>query len=190
MEKLKPGSGSIAGKILELGGGVPGNNTKLTGHVIGEPPNIPNELEVVQSLLTDVIKEIEERLRPMVEAICILQVFFPEDVVPLVQSHPILGGQWDESKIKEMFLEIKQIQIGPGGLVNWDKNRRSWAMDEPTRTLFERELKMRDPELWKKLHCVAYQMYKQWGEEFNSQLYKDKTTYHQQCLQSAGMECD
>ena len=190
LEKLRPGSESLAGKVLELGSGFPGNNTKLAGHIVGEPPNILNELQAVQSLLADVTEEIEGPLRPILETICVLQAFIPEDVAPLIKSHPALGEQWTEARIKEVFPELKQVQIGPGGLINWDREKRSWIMDEPTRSLFERELKMRDPDLWVKLHCVAYQMYKNWGKDFSSQLFKDKAVYHQQCLQSAGMGCD
>jgi hypothetical protein len=134
--------------------------------------------------------EIEPRFHPLMEAICILQSFFPEDTSSLIKSHPALGEQWDEARIKELFPELKQVQIGPGGLINWDKEKRSWVMDKTTRLLFERELHLRDPELWKQLHCTAYQMYMQWGEEFKSQLYEEKANYHQQCLQSVGMSCD
>lgn len=193
LEKLRSGLAPIAGKVLELGGGVPGNNAKLAEHVIGVPPQMPNELQAVQALLTDVIEEVEERFRSIIEAICVLQAFFPEDVAPLVKSHPALGEQWDEASIKDVFPELKQIKIGPGGLINWDREKRSWVMDEPTRALFERELRMRNPELWRKLHCTAYQMYTQWGKELDSQLYKDKADYHQICLRSAGFDfqqCD
>ena len=190
LEKLKPGSAVVAGKVRELGGGVPRNNTKLAEHMVGEPPNIPNELEAVQSLLADVKDEIEAVFHPIIEAICILQHFFPEEAVPLLKNHPALGKQWDEARFKEIFLELKQVQIGPGALISWDREQRSWKFDEPTRALFERELRMRDPKLWRKLHCAAYEMYKQWGEELNSQLYKGRAEYHQRCLQSAGMNCD
>jgi len=188
LEKLKPGSALIASKILELGGGVPGNNTKLAEHVVGEPPQMPNELQAVQSLLADVKGEIEDRFHAVIEAICILQEFFPEEAFPLVKNHPDLGEQWDESRFKEIFPELKQVQIGPGALISWDREKRSWRFDEPTRALFERELRMRDPELWRKLHCTAYQMYKQWGEELNSQLYRARAEYHQQSLQLAGFD--
>ena len=33
-----------------------------------------------------------------------------------------------------------------------------------------------------------FSMYKQWGEELNSQLYKDRAEYHRQCLQFAGYD--
>lgn len=192
LEKLKPGSAPIANKVLELGGGVPGNNTKLVVHLAGDPPNIPDELQAIRSLRADVISEnkIEERFHSILDVICILQGFYPEDVVLLINGHPALGEQWDETKIKEMFFDLKQVQIGPGGLINWDREKKSWTVDKSTRDLFERELKMREPGLWRKLHCIAYQMYKQWGTDHNSQFYTDKALYHQQCLQSAGMGCD
>ena len=182
----------LAEKIQELGGGVPGHNKKLARHIVGEPPNIQNELEAVRSLRADVINEnkIEERFHSILDVICILQGFYPEDVVPLIKGHPSLGDQWDETKIKEVFFDLKQVQIGPGGLINWDREKKSWAVDKSTRDLFERELKMREPGLWRKLHCIAYQMYKQWGTDHNSQFYKDKAAYHEQCVQSAGMGCD
>ncbi|MDL1944331.1 ATP-binding protein [Chloroflexi bacterium CFX2] len=191
LEALRLGSAPVAEKVIELGGGVPGHTTKLAVHIVdGPPPQISNELQAVQSLLTDVKSDIEERFCFILEAICALQAFFPEDTVPLLRCHPVLGEGWDEIRIKALFPELRQVQIGPGGLINWDRERKSWAMDEPTRALFERELQMRDPELWRKLHCTAYRTYKRWGEEFNSEPFRDKAAYHQERLQSAGMDCE
>lgn len=190
LDKLRPGSAHLAGKFLELGGGVPGNNKELAEHIVGNPLVIANDLQAVQSLVVKIKHEIDERHHFLLEAICILPAFHPEDAAPLLESHPALGGHWDEVRIRNVFTELNQVRVGPGGLINWDREKKSWVMDEPTRQLFERELQMRDPELWKKLHCTAYQMYKKWGEELNSQLYKDKAVYHRQCLQSTGMDCD
>jgi hypothetical protein len=63
-------------------------------------------------------------------------------------------------------------------------------MDESTRDLLEKELQMREPELWKKLHCTALDMYQKWGQKYNSDLYQYKSNYHQQRLQSAGLNCN
>lgn len=190
LEKLRPGSAHLVGRIQDLGGGVPGHNKKLAELAVGNPLGIADEVKAVQSLLADVKQEIEQRHHFLLEAICILPFFHPEDAVPLLESHPMLGGKWDESRIREVFTELKQVRIGPGGLINWDREKKSFAMDEPTRQLIERELRMRDLELWKRLHCAAYEACRKWGEEFNSQLYKDKAEYHRQCLQSAEIECD
>lgn len=191
MELLKPGSRKLAKKILKLGSGVPGNTVKLVEHVNGDPPDIPNETQAIQSLLENIKKnnKIEARFYPMIESFSILQGFFPEDVAPLFQSHPQLGNGWEENKVKEAFLEMNRIQIGPSGLVDWDRDKKYWAMEESTRDLFEKELQMRDPELWKKLHCTALRVYQEWGEKYNSDLYRNKSNYHKQRLQSVGLNC-
>ncbi|MBI3167646.1 MAG: hypothetical protein HYZ22_04160 [Chloroflexi bacterium] len=192
MESLKPGAGELAEKIWKMGNGVPGNTVKLVKHVSGDPPNIPNETKAVESLLDDIKKEneIQERYYPMLEAISILRGFFQEDVVPLFQSHPNLSFGWDEGRVKEVFLELNRIQVGPGGLVDWDREKKHWAMDESIRDLFEKELQMRDPELWTKLHCTALGMYQEWGQKYNSDLYWNKSNHHKQRLQSAGLNCN
>lgn len=192
IEYLKPGSGKLAGKVMKLGSGVPGNTVKLVEHIVGNPPNIPNELQAIQSLLDDIKKtnKIEERYRPMLEALSILPGFFPDDVVPLFQNHPQLGDGWDEGKVKEEFLRLKEIEIGPSRLVNWDQEKKNWIMEESTRDLFERELQMRNPDLWKKLHCTALRIYRTWGQKYNSDIYRDKSNYHEQRLHSAGMNCE
>lgn len=190
LEKLRLGSALLAGKICVLGGGVPGNNKKLAEYAVGDPPDIPDELQAVQTLLADVKRGIKERFHPIIEAICILPSFSPDDVIPLLEIHPALGGQWDESRIRLVFIDLNKIQVGPGGLTYYDGKKRSWVMDEPTRQLFERELRMRNPDLWKQLHCTAHRMYKIWGEEFNSQPFKDKSAHHQRCLQSVGYNLD
>ncbi|MFZ5857195.1 MAG: hypothetical protein ACOYZ6_10210 [Chloroflexota bacterium] len=191
MESLKPGSGKLAGKVVKLGSGVPGNTVKLAEHINGDPLDISNEALAIQSLLDDIKKtnNIEAQFHPMLEAISILQGFFPEDVAPLFQSHPQLGSGWDEGKVKEEFLRLKDIKVGPGGLVDWDRDKKYWAMDESTRDLFEKEFQMRDPKLWKKLHCTAMEIYREWGQKYNSDTYRNKSNYHQQRLQSAGMNC-
>lgn len=192
MEALKRGSGVLAGKVVKLGSGVPGNNVKLLKHVSGDPPNITNEVKVIQALVNEIKKKnkIEKRFYPMLEAISILQGFFPEDVVPLFQCHPQLGVGWDEDKVKDIFFELNRIQVGPGGLVDWDRKEKCWAMDESTRDLFEKELQMRDLELWKNLHCSALRMYQKWGQKYNSDMNRNKANYHQQRLRSAGLTCN
>ncbi len=190
IESLKPGAGKLTGKITKLGSGVPGNTVKLLEHISGDPLDIPNESKAVQSLL-DKIKEtndIKEHHHPMLEAISILQGFFQEDVVPLFQKHPQLGNGWDEGKVKGVFQELNRIQVGPGGLVDWDREKKHWAMDESTRDLFEKELQMRNLELWKILHCTALEMYQEWGQKYNSDMYRNKSKHHQQRLQSAEIE--
>ena len=188
LERLKPGSAAVASDVVELSAGVPRNNTKLTGHVVGNPPNIPNKLAAVQSLLTDIKRGIEERFHPVVETICILLGFMPEDVWPLIETHPALVKKWDDSLFRKSFPELRQVQIGPGSLIHWEREKKHWVMDEPTRLLFERELRLRDEDLWRKLQATAYRMYKKWGKEYNSQSYKDKAAYHQQCLRAAGYD--
>jgi hypothetical protein len=190
LEKLRPGSKPLAIKVLELGGGVPGHNTKLAGQAAGYPPQITNELQAVQSLLMDIKNSIANYFHPIIEAICILQDFDPDDTIPLLGCHPALVGEWDATKLRDVFTDLKKIQVGPGGLINWDKEKKSFVIDEPTRLLFERELRMRNPELWRQLHCTAYQMYKKWGEEYDSQRFKKKSEYHRQTLRSAGMDCN
>lgn len=192
MESLRRGSGVLAEKVVRLGGGVPGNTVKLVKHVIGDPPDLPNELRAVQSLVNEIKKKnkIEERFYPMLEVISILQGFFPEDVVPLFQKHPQLGVGWDEGRVKDVFLELNRIQVGPGGLVDWNREKKYWAMDENTRDLFEMELQMRTPELWKKLHCAACEMYQEWGKRYNSDTYRKKSNYHQERLQAVGLNCN
>lgn len=189
LEKLNPKLVRIAGKIRKLGGGVPGNNKRLAGLVSGEPLDILDDLQAIQFLLIDIKQKIEKPFHFVVEAICILSDFHPEDVAPLLENHPALGGQWDEIRIREVFTNLRQARIGPGGLINWDKEKRSWVMEEPTRKIFELELQLQDVNLWKQLHCTAYQMYQKWGEELNSQLYRQKAIYHRQCLQSMGYDC-
>ena len=73
--------------------------------------------------------------------------------------------------------------------MDWDRDKKYWVMDESTRDLFEKELQMRNPKLWKKLHCTALEMYQGWGQKYTSNMYRNKSNYHQQCLQLAGLNC-
>lgn len=189
LDVLKPGARNLAKRVVMLGSGVPGNTVKLVEHIVGKPLDIPNEAQAVRSLVAGIKNEIEGRFYPMLEAICILQGFYPDDVVPLFQCHPQLGAGWNESRVKEVFLELNRIQIGPGGLVDWEREKKHWAMDESARDLFEQDLRLREPDLWRELQCTAYEMYKTWGVDLKSKLYTDKSIYHQKCLHDKGMDC-
>jgi hypothetical protein len=188
-EKLKPASGLAARKLQELGGGIPGNTTRLVDYLEGEPLTIPDELQAVQSLRASDRYNIDERFTPVIEAICILSEFEPDDTLPLLECHPRLGGKWPITRMKDVLTELKKVQVGPGGLINWDRGKKCFVMDESVRRVFEQELQLRDPGLWRKLHCTAYRMYKDWGEEFDSDLFWEKSTYHLKRLTSAGMDC-
>jgi hypothetical protein len=190
LEKIKQGSAPLSKKVHELGGGVPGNNRKLSEQLVGTPPVIPDDLIAIQSLLADVKKEIKSCFHSILEAICILPNFHPDDVALLLDVHPALDGYWDEARIRSVFTELNKVRVGPGGLIYYDGKKRNWVMDEPIRGLFEKELHLRAPELWRILHRTAWRMYKTWSEEFKSEVFNEKSAYHQQCLQSAGYTCD
>lgn len=189
LEKLKPGSKHLAEQIHDFGGGIPGNSAKSLEYAVGAPLSISNGLSVVQALLEEVKREVAPHLYPILEAICVLSSFMPEDVEPLLKSHPLLEKEWSDRKVKEMFLELNKVHFGPGGLVNWDSTEKSWVLDSRARGLFEKELQLRDLELWRKLHCVAYKTYREWGYQYNSNHYKNKAEHHLLHLKANGYDC-
>lgn len=197
IKALNPHLDSLVSEIHDISGGSPGNNRKIV-EGLGNPPQL-NKLSVIHicnqeffEALAEVRMRIPEstanELLPALEALCVLQDFDKEYEMPVMLSaHPSLEGAWTVQCCANLLNILSEIQIGPGKLVDWDKEKSALALEEQTRFSLEKELKIRDINLWKTLHCTAMKMYSDWANKYGmDSIFADKADYHKAQLINVG----
>jgi hypothetical protein len=202
IEILNPNALDLAPKIFEISGGSPGNNKKILDQARGNPLQI-NDLSALracnQELYDEVAvvgqtlpQEIATELLPALEALCVLQDFDKEYEMPvLLAAHPDLNGIWDVKRSASLFNILSGIQVGRGRLVDWDKGKGAYAIEEQIRLNLEKELMIRDKDLWKTLHCTAMKMYAQWVNDYpDTDIFAGKSEDHKTQLGTAGFDPD
>lgn len=201
---INPSFDNLVEEIHKISGGSPGNNMKIVGQ-LGDPSqfteqkaiNISNK-EINDSLASiggEGQETITSELQHALEALCVLQDFDKEYEMPIMLSaHPALNGDWTVQRCSELLHNLTKVQVGPGKLIDWGREENALVMEEQTRFSLEKELIMRDKELWKTLHCTAMKMYDKWAEQYGSEsIFADKVDYHKDQLENAGFnpsECN
>lgn len=198
---LNPQADDLAPRIHEISGGSPGNNKKILDQIISDPPQIV-ELDALRACNQEVYdalaragqelpENIAAELLPALEALCVLQDFDKEYELPaLLETHNGLNGVRDVKRSASLLNALSGIQVGPGKLVDWDKNKSAYAIEEQIRFSLEQELKIRNKDLWKILHCTAMKLYAQWARDYHSDIFGAKSDYHKIQLAEAGFDPD
>lgn len=189
IQKINPNLIHLVGEIYEVSGGSPGNNKKIVEQ-LGEPP-IFDELsairtcnqefsEVLASASDGQSDSVLSELLPSLEALCVLQDFDKEYEMPLMLSvHPVLVGSWTVQRCSNLLNILSEIRIGPGKLVAWSMEKNALVIEEQTRFNLEKELMIRDIDLWKTLHRAAMKMYDEWSKEYGADsIFADKADFH------------
>ena len=199
IQRLDSRAGHLASKIHELSGGSPGNNKNVVRRIVDDSLQIV-EIDAIRACNQELyeavsvyIKNLPENLAieilPALESLCVLQDFDKEYEAPIMfATHKNLNGVWDVKRSASVFTLLTNIQIGPGRLVDWDMVKSAYAVEEQTRFNLEQELKLRDRQLWKTLHCSAMNMYQKWAHEYGSDIFQEKANYHKSRLQQAGFD--
>jgi hypothetical protein len=198
----KPAFKPLVKKIFDMSGGSPGNNKRILDQILDDSLQI-NELDAIRACNQELYDSVSEannglpenlsvELLPALEALCVLQDFDKEYEMPeLLAAHKNVGGVWDVKRSAALFSILANIQIGPGKLIDWDSGKSAYAIEEQTRANLERELELRDKDLWTTLHCTAMNMYAQWAkdfEEYDSEVFRIKAEYHRTRLEQAGFD--
>jgi hypothetical protein len=198
----KPAAKPLVKKIFDISGGSPGNNKSILDQISDDSPQI-DELDAIRACNREFYVAVGEvsnglpedlvvELLPALEALCVLQDFDKQYEVPvLFAAHNDLNGEWDVKRSAALFSVLANIQIGPGKLIDWDSGKSAYAIEEQTRANLERELELRDKDLWKMLHCAAMNMYARWAkdfEEYDSEVFRIKAEYHRTRLEQAGFD--
>lgn len=195
IENRRPEASPLHAQVFGLSGGSPGNNDDILNVAKGLPLAI-DELEAIKICNDDVwiavrnkFKDKEELGVHALEALCVLHDFDKEYEVPILfSSHPELAGDWDTRSANLLLVDLMDINIGPGRLMDWDRVKSAYAIEEQIRVNLEKELKIRGKDLWKTLHCAAMKMYSGWAKDYYSDIFAAKSDYHKTRLAEAGFD--
>lgn len=198
---LNSRANNLASKIHEISGGSPGNNKLIVNQATGNPLQIM-EIDALYACNQDLYDavaaagrnlrhDVSSELIPALEALCVLQDFDKDYEMPvLLAAHSKLHGVWDARRSAILLGILSGIDVGPGKLIDWDKNKNAYAIEEQNRFNLEQELIFRDKDLWKTLHCTAMKMYAQWATDYDSQIFTAKSEYHKAQLIQANLDPD
>lgn len=140
-------------------------------------------LEQVADRLLEVIPTDERhRLREAFEALCVLKDGFRENEMPY-----LLAARRNTTPEKPEYAlpAIRNLRdrLLETNLVRWRDKR--YAMDEAVRAVLEAYLKLARPDVWRRLHESAKQVYGEWGEKYRSAYYRDRAAFHERALSEA-----
>jgi hypothetical protein len=121
--------------------------------------------EAVNNLLAGVPNE----ERAWLEALCVLRSF-------------------DEERIPELLVAYS----GVIPIRDWPYAQVRQARDRLLQTRLVRYLQQTQPETWRRLHCAAYRLYKDWEQHYpdEKQRWQSEVEYHAKCLRDAGYDPD
>lgn len=196
---INPLANDFVGEIHEFSGGSPGNNRKIVEQ-LGDPPQF-NELNAIRACNQEFYTVLDSKrqglpqstaneLLPALQALCVLQDFDKEYEMPeMLSVHPDLNGIWTVQRCSDLLNILSSIQVGPGKLIYWDLAKSALTIEEQTRFNLEKELMIRDVDLWKTLHCTAMKMYSDWAVLYGmDSIYADKAEHHKSQLIHAGVD--
>lgn len=199
IQAINPNIDDLVATIHEISGGSPGNNRRIVEQ-IGDFRQF-NELEAIRICNQGFYEAIAEAalglpestandLLLTLESLCVLQDFDKEYEMPVMLStHPALNGTWTVQRCADLLNILSKVQVGPGRLVDWDMQKSALTLEEQTRFNLEKELKIRDINLWKKLHCTAMKMYSEWADQYGmDSIFADKSEYHKVQLMNARID--
>ena len=160
-------------QIWSRGGGYPFNNHILASH---EPDEFPHALwECAQMHLDEVDGDSHDHFW----ALCVLTEF-DEHRMP-----PLLATWWNETNIPDLPGCRKiRVEMVATRLARWDSVRGAYVMDEALRKVLEEALRSNQEPRWRALHRAAYELYRDWAENYPNSPWEVLRDYHQKSLPS------
>ena len=181
LEKQKPEAVSRASDIHEMSQGYP-----LGNYLLADRPTIS---EAMQQTVDGLLEGVPQKKRCWLEALCVLHSFDEEHIPPLLAAY-----FEDESIANWSYKESRQARdrLLLTRMVRWKEEAGSWQVDEAIRPLLEEYLQQVKAEVWRRLHCAAYNLYLGWKRQYSEETYlwQEKADYHAGCLRHAGHDPD
>lgn len=179
LEVQKPDAVSRAAEIHKISHGYPLGNILLAAW--------PTVIEAMQETVGGLLEGVLSEERSWLEALCVLRIFDEERIPRLLAAY-----FEDESIAEWPYREIRQTRdrlLGTG-MVRWKEEAGGWVVDEAIRPVLERYLQETKPEVWRRLHCAAYQLYKDWERWWPDEQWRwrEEASHHAKCLSSAGYD--
>jgi len=176
LKRQAPSQAHRADEIYELTGGNPLANYLVAAYSLDQ---------AVEGLLEPVPEERRRTVREYLEALCVLRAFDEERIPDMLATYYDNDSyrQWTYARSRRVREELIRW-----GLARWDAEQRGYVMDRIVRQLIERYLQTQKPELWRRLHQTAYQLYQQWANNYPAtrERWLEEAEYHRQRLQEYG----
>lgn len=177
LEKQKPDAVGRTPEIYDMSQGYP-----LGNYLLADRPTVAEAMGETASYL---LEEVPSEERSWLEALCPLRFFNEEHIPSLLAAY-----SEDPSILKWPYKEVRQARDRLLGtrLVRWKEKVGGWAVDEAIRPVLEKYLRETKSELWQRLHCTAYRLYKDWEQQYPEERERwiEEANYHAQCLREAG----
>jgi len=187
LEKQIAGTEHLTAEVLALSGGAPGYNYLIAEHATGEPKILVDKLDAVKKCNKTLLGPIPENIQPSLRALSVLFGFYDDDeMAPIL--HAYTDADWDRYRCRQLFNQMTDVRLGTGKLLNWDINDNIYKIEEQLRKMLELELRLSDEEMWKRLHCTAYEENKKLVDWYDSHFGENMMAYHAQKLQDAGFD--
>ena len=136
---------------------------------------------VARRLLEVIPEERRDRLRETFDALCVLKNGFRENEMPYLlaelRNTKPEGSEYSISAMRELRDRLMETN-----LVRWQDKR--YVLDEAVRTVFEQHLKLQRPDVWRRLHACAADLYATWAQKYPGSrgYFEPRTAYHRSVL--------
>jgi hypothetical protein len=189
----------LAKKVINLGGGYPLTNEllarALVHQVLGRSPKSDDLEQAINSatiddkVLADIASRLLEvipekwrdRLREVLNALCVLKDGFREHEMPYflaeLRNTKPEGPEYTNTAMRGLRDLLLETNLG-----RWQDTR--YVLDEAVRTVLEQLLKLQKREVWQRLHARAANLYEDWAKRYpNSRQYlEQRAEYHRRVL--------
>ncbi|MCX7840440.1 MAG: hypothetical protein N2559_13455, partial [Anaerolineae bacterium] len=181
LDKQAPEGKGRAKEIHQLSGGNP-----LANYYLAKGASIDT---VINYILEVISPESRIKAREYLEALCVLQAF-DEERIPAM-----LAAYYDDSTyLRWRYAQTRPVRdlLVKAAFARWNEDAGGFILDSQTQRLVENYLKTEQPDKWKRLHCAAYRLYRNWMEEYSRARdhWQAQAHYHAQQLREKGYNPD
>ncbi len=194
-EEIRQLAEKLARKVIDLGGGYPLTNEllaralvdrvrdkSLKGNDLEQAINSATiddkVLEDVASRLLEVIPtQRRDKLREVLNALCVLKDGFRENEMPYflaeLRNTKPEGQEYTIPAMRDLRNHLLETKLG-----RWQDTR--YVLDEAVRTVLEQLLKLQKREVWQRLHERAENLYEDWAKRYpnSRQYFEQRAAYH------------
>ena len=189
----------LAKKVINLGGGYPLTNELLARafvHQVRDRLSKGDDLEqainsatiddkvledVASRLLEVIPAQWRDKLREVLNALCVLKDGFREHEMPYflaeLRNTKPEGLEYTIKAMRGLRDLLLETNLG-----RWQDAR--YVLDEAVRTVLEQLLKLQKREVWRRLHERAVNLYEDWAKRYpnSRQYFEQRAEYHRRVL--------
>jgi hypothetical protein len=163
--------------IVSRTGGYPWANYIFARH-------LPDEKGGLERCVELFLQDVEDELEPYFKVLSVLRAFDETRMGLIFPSYPLFADQtWSYAICRDRRKELVKTT-----LTKWKEEERGYVLDSSLQIVLETLLYEQNHKLWKRLHCTAYRMYRDWAEKYEQSRtwWAKEAQYHAHRLKDAG----